>query len=66
MRLLVGLVLGLLLAVGATASLYQEGGDVLVIKDHDALKKVGAALVEFYAPWQVPLREALCWGLLPS
>ncbi|KAI7837719.1 hypothetical protein COHA_008441 [Chlorella ohadii] len=51
MRLLVGLVLGLLLAVGATASLYQEGGDVLVIKDHDALKKVGAALVEFYAPW---------------
>lgn len=57
MRLLAGLVL-CLAAVGASASLYTEGGDVVVIASSADLKatlKPGAgALVEFYAPWQVP------------
>lgn len=56
MRLLAGLVL--CLAIGASASLYSEGGDVLVLtpNNFDALRKPGAAaLVEYYAPWQVAL-----------
>lgn len=55
MRLLAGLVL---LAVGATASLYSDGGDVVVLKPgnwKDVMKPGAAALVEFYAPWRVPL-----------
>lgn len=68
MRLLAGLVL-CLAAVGASASLYTEGGDVVVIASSADLKatlKPGAgALVEFYAPWQVPgsgSPELRCWG----
>lgn len=68
MRLLAGLVL-CLAAVGASASLYTEGSDVVVIASSADLKatlKPGAgALVEFYAPWQVPgsgSPELRCWG----
>lgn len=61
MRLLAGLVL--CLAIGASASLYSEGADVLVLtpSNFEALRKPGAAaLVEFYAPWLGPLWKPGC------